>query len=109
MEAEWMGDTDGACCEDRIGHGALPARAAEGEIKERKGGGVRSTRQACGRPCSQKKKGGRGNGGVQYEGQGERVESRPDVGEKEKRTVHKDGECGMMLRPRENGELRARY
>ena len=46
VEAEWMGYTDGSCCEDKIGHGALPARVAEGEIKERRGGGVRSTRQA---------------------------------------------------------------
>ena len=34
-----------------------------------------------------------------------RVQSRPDAREKEKRTMHKDGECNMMLRPRENGEL----
>ena len=35
VEAEWMGYTDGSCYEDKIGHGALPARAVEGEIKER--------------------------------------------------------------------------
>ena len=29
---------------DKIGHVALSAQAAEGEIKERRGGGVRSTR-----------------------------------------------------------------
>ena len=33
-----MGYIDGSCCEDKIGHGALPARAVEGEIKERRGG-----------------------------------------------------------------------
>ena len=33
-----MGYTDGSCCEDKIGHGALPARAVEGKIKERRGG-----------------------------------------------------------------------
>ena len=47
--------------------------------------------------------------GIRYEGRGVRVESRPDAGEKEKRTVHKDGECGTMLWPRENRELRTRY
>ena len=29
-----MGYTDGSCCEDKIGHDALPARA----VKERRGG-----------------------------------------------------------------------
>ena len=43
---------------DKIGHGALPARATGGEIKERRGGGVR------------------------YEGRGVRVESRPDAGKR---------------------------
>ena len=38
VEAEWMGYTDGSCCEDKLGHGALPARAVKGEIKERRGG-----------------------------------------------------------------------
>ena len=46
-------------------------------------------------------------GKVRYEGRGVRVKSRPDAGEKEKHTVHKDGECETMLRPRENRELRA--
>jgi len=63
VDAAGMGYTDGSCCEDKIGHGALPAWAAEGEIKERRGGRVRSTRQACGRSCHQKKKERRGKGG----------------------------------------------
>ena len=33
-----MGDTDESCCGDKVGHGALPTRAAEGEIKERREG-----------------------------------------------------------------------
>ena len=33
-----MGYTDGSCCEDKLGHGALPARAVKGEIKERRWG-----------------------------------------------------------------------
>ena len=82
VDAAGMGYTDGSCCEDKIGHGALPARATGGEIKERRGGGVR------------------------YEGRGVRVETRPDAGKKEKHTVHKDGECGTMPWPRENGEQR---
>ena len=63
-------------------------------------------RQACGRSCHQKKKEKRGKGGVRYEGRGVRVESRPDAGEKEQRTMHKDGEHCTMPRPRENGELK---
>ena len=35
-----------------------------------------------------------------------RVEIQLDARKKEKCTVHKDGECGVSLRPRENGELR---
>ena len=65
VEVEWMGYTDGSCCEDKIRHGALPTQAAEGEIKERRGGQVRSTRQACGgRVTKRREKGeGRGNEG----------------------------------------------
>ena len=37
-DASGMGYTDGSCCEDKIEHGALPVRAVEGEIKERRGG-----------------------------------------------------------------------
>ena len=43
--------------------------------------------------------------GVRYGDDGVGVESRPDAGEKEKHTVHKDSECGTMPRPRENGVL----
>ena len=70
-----MGYTDGSCCEDKLRHGALPARAVKGEIKERRGGpldeaGVRVVVS----PKEERK--GRGNGGgVWYEGQGVRVKS----------------------------------
>ena len=85
----------------------LPARAAEGEIKERKGGlldkaGMRAV-------VSPKEEGKEREGGVRYEGRGVRVESRPDAGEKEQRTMHKDGEHCTMPRPRENRELKTRY
>ena len=33
-----MGYTDGSCCGDKHNHGVLPTRAAEGEIKESRGG-----------------------------------------------------------------------
>ena len=33
-DAAGMGFTDGSCCEDKIGHDVLPARAVEGKIKE---------------------------------------------------------------------------
>jgi len=68
---------------------------------------VRSTRQACGRSCHQKKE-KRGKG-VRYEGRGVGVESRQDAREKEQRTMHKDGEHCTMTRPRENRELKTRY
>ena len=74
----------------------------EEEIKESRGGpldeaGVRATMFT-----KEEKREGKG-GPVR----GTRRESREPTGcwEKEKRTVHKDGECGMMLRPHENGEL----
>ena len=62
-------------------------------------------RQAFGRLCSQKKIRGREKGGPVW---GTTVRGREPIGrqEKEKRTVHKDGECGTMLRPRENGKLK---
>ena len=49
-------------------------------------------REACGRPCPQKKKEGRG---VQYGDEGEDQE-RTGGREKEERTAHKDGDCGTM-------------
>ena len=68
-------------------------------------GCARRGRRAGGCVPKRRKKGeGRG---VRYEGRGVGVESRPNAGEKEKHTVHKDGECETMLRPRENRELRA--
>ena len=69
---------------------------------------MRSTRDACGWSCHQKKKEGRGKGGSV---RGTRCESREPTGywEKEKCIVHKDGEHCTMPWPRENGELRTRY
>ena len=55
-------------------------------------------REACGRPCPQKKKEGKG---VRYGDEGEDQE-RTGGREKEKRTVHEDGECGTMSRPCED-------
>jgi len=59
-------------------------------------------REACGCPCPQKKKEGRGSG-VLYRDEGMGVGSRPDGRKKEKHTVHEDGECGTMSWPRANG------
>ena len=80
-------------------------RAAEGEIKESRGGpldeaGVRATMFT-----KEEKREGKGRGPVR----GTTVRGREPTGrqEKEKRTVHKDGECGTMLRPRENGKLKS--
>ena len=42
-DAVGMGYTNGSCCEDKIGHGALPAQAAEGKIKERRRGPLEET------------------------------------------------------------------
>ena len=78
-------------------------RAAEGEIKERRGGPLdEAGMRAVVSPKEERKE---REGGVRYEGRGVRVESRPDAGKKEKRTVHKDGEHYMMPRPRENKGL----
>jgi len=60
VEAEWMGYTDGSCYEDKIGHGALPARAVEGEIKDRRGGPLEEA--GVRRSCHQKKRERRGKG-----------------------------------------------
>ena len=61
-------------------------------------------RQACGRPCPQKKNERRGKKGGPIQGMRRESQELTGCWEKEKRTVHKDGECGMMLRPCENGE-----
>ena len=62
-------------------------------------------RQACGWSCHQKKKERRGKGGSGM--RDEARESRADrmLGKKEKHTVHKDGKCGTMPRPCENGTI----
>jgi len=44
----------------------------------------------------EEKKGG--EWGVRYGDESAGVESRPDARKKEKRTVHKDGECGTISR-----------
>ena len=72
-----MGYTDGPCCGDKHNHGVLPARAAEGEIKESRGGSARRGRRAGDHVHKRRKEGG--EGGVRY---GERrcgAESRPDA------------------------------
>jgi len=80
VEAEWMGYTDGSCCEDKLGHGALPARAVKGEIKERRGGpleekGVRAVVS----PKEERKEREGEMRGVRYGKRRCEVESRPDV------------------------------
>ena len=77
-----------------------------GEIKESRGGPLdKAGMQAVVSPKEERKE----REGVRYEGRGVRVESRPDAGEKEQRTMHKDGEHCTMPRPRENGERKTRY
>ena len=102
-----MGYTDGSCCEDKLGHGALPARAVKGEIKERRGGPLeeKSVRAVVSPKEERKEREGEMRGGPVQE---TTVRGREPTGrqEKEKCTVHKDGECGTMLRPREKGKLK---
>jgi len=104
VEAAWMEYTDGSCCGDKIGHGALPAQVSGWENKgeEIRGcarqGGVRAT----GSPKEEK---GEGKKGGPVRGMRHETQEPTGYQEREKRTVHKDGECGMMLRPHENGEL----
>ena len=76
------------------------SRASGWEINESRGGpldeaGVRAV-------VSPKEEGKERERGVRYEGRGVRVESRPDAGEKEQRTMHKDGEHCTMPRPCKN-------
>ena len=76
-------------------------------IRERKRGPL--DKAGVWRACHQKKKEREGNGGGPV--RGTTVRGREPTGrqEKEKCTVHKDSECGPMLRPRENGKLRTQY
>ena len=53
-------------------------------------------------PKEERREGKRGD---PVRGRGVGVESRSDARKKEKRTVHKDGECGTMPRPHRNGVL----
>ena len=86
----------------------LPARAVEGEIKESREGGGPLDEAGVRAIVSPKKKEGRGKGKQGGPVRGTRRENREPTGcwEKEKRTVHKDGECNTMLRPPENGKLK---
>ena len=85
-------------------HGTLPARAVEGEIKERRGGGPLDEAGVRAVVLTKEDK-RKGKGGPVW---GTTVRGREPIGrqEKEKRTVHKDGECGTMPWPRENGVLK---
>jgi len=74
VEMAWMRYKDRSCCGDKHVHGTLPAQAAEGEIKERRGEGVRSTRQTCGWSCPQKEE-RKGKWGGPVWGRDVRVES----------------------------------
>ena len=62
--------------------------------------------QAAMSPKEERREGKRG---IWDEGRVVRVERQPNAGEKEKCIVHKDGECGTMPRPRENGVPHAQY
>ena len=46
-----------------------------------------------------------GKGGGPVRGRGMGVESLSNARKKEKRIMHKDGKCGAMPQPRENGVL----
>jgi len=89
MDAAGMGYTDGSCCGDKVGHGALPARAAEREDKERRGEGfARRGRRAAAVSPREEKERGRGGSGTE---RGCGIESQQDAEEKGKHTAHKDG------------------
>ena len=79
-----MGYTDGSRCGDKVSHGALPARASRGRIRERGGDslggeGMRTTVS----PKEEKK---RGKGGVQYGNEG--VGSSADRVPRKRGSVH---------------------
>ena len=83
-----MGYIDGSCYGDKVGHGVLPAQVNGWEIKERRGGGPldeASMQAVVSSKGERRERGWRGSG---TGGRGVGVESRPDAGEKEKRTVH---------------------
>jgi len=84
VEMVWIGYTDGSCYGER--GSARRGRCVDGCVPKRR------------------KKGGEEGGPVRGRGMG--VESRLDARKKGKCIVHKDGECGTMPRPRENGELK---
>ena len=76
-----MGYTDGSCCEDKLGHGALPARAVKGEIKERRGGPLeeKSVQAVVSPKEERKEREGEMRGGGRYGKRRCEVESRPDA------------------------------
>ena len=81
----------------------LPVRAAEGEIKESRGGSARRGRCAGGRVTKRRRK-RKGNGGVRY-GDEARESGADQILEKEQHTVHKDGVHCTMSRSCENGTI----
>jgi len=60
VEMAGMGYTNGSCCGDKVGHGALPARAIEGRIRER--GGDSLSGEGVWMTVPKRRKGGRGSG-----------------------------------------------
>ena len=76
---------------------------AEDKGEERKGGSLDEVGVwAAVFPKGEKEK-AEGGSGIGDEVWGSRADRIPE--KKEKRTVHKDGECSTMLRPHKNGEL----
>jgi len=59
------GYTNGSCCGDKVGHGALPARVSRGRIRERGGDSLRG--EGVRAAVFQKKKKKRGKGGPRRE------------------------------------------
>ena len=70
--------TDGSCCGDKHGHGALTAQASGWEIKEEIRGCARRGRRAGSSVPKRRKE----REGVRYEGRGVRAERRPDAGKR---------------------------
>ena len=98
-----MGYTYGSCCGDKVGHGALPAQASGGRIRVRGGDSLSGEgMQATVSPKEERREGKEGSG------MGMRAWGQEPTGcrEKEKHTVHEDGDCGTMSRPCKNTLLK---
>ena len=102
-DAVGMGHIDGACCGDKIGHVALSAQVAEGEIKESRGGPLDEA--GVWAVVSPKDEGKEREMGGLVRGRRHKSREPTECWEKEKCIVHKDGEHYTMSRPRENGML----